>query len=373
MFFNGAPQYSLLTPVQSHKMGSQTRDNLLVRYNSRNWAILCASLVVIGLTWLTGPAQASTLNHVRESGHVTCGVSDNKIGFSEQDGKDSWKGLGVSFCRAVAAAIFNDINKVKFVALNSEDAISALQSGKIEILMNSVSWTLKRDAGLGLLFTGILLHDGQGFMVPKKLGISSALELSGASICVLKDPSLELKASKFFQSKKMPFKLLPYEMREDVTQAYQSGRCNVFTDNVLQLAIERVSFDAPEEHIILPDILSKRPKGPIVRQGDDQWFNLVKWVLFALINAEELGITRNNVSDFETSEDPEAKALRGQDEHFGKLLGLPKDWAKNMLSSVGNYGELFDQNLGQRSPLKIDRGPNKLWDQGGLLFAPPLN
>ncbi|MGI9379987.1 MAG: amino acid ABC transporter substrate-binding protein [Methyloligellaceae bacterium] len=345
----------------------------MVRYVSRNWASLGASLIVIGLSFMVSLAQASTLSHVRENGYVNCGVSDSKIGFSEQDGKDSWKGLGVSFCRAIAAAIFNDINKVKFVALSPDDAISALQSGNIEILMNSVSWTLKHDAGLGLLFTGILLHDGQGFMVPKKLGISSALELSGASICVLKEQSLELKASKFFKSKKMPFKLIPYDTRENVTKAYQSGLCNVFTDNILQLAIERVSFDAPGEHIILPDILSKRPKGPIVRQGDDQWFNLVKWVLFALINAEELGITRDNVSSFETSEDPEVRALLGQDDQFGKFLGLPKDWAKNMLLKIGNYGELFDQNMGQRSPLKIDRGPNKLWDQGGLLFAPPLN
>ncbi len=330
---------------------------------------------VLALVFMFGfhfELQASTLSHIKKRGYLNCGISKHLPGFATADKNNNWTGLDVDFCRSVAAAIFNDPEKVKYHPLSRKDSISALQSGDIDLLNDSSSWSLAKDAGLGLNFVGVLYYDGQAFMVRKKLGVSSALELSGASICVNKTPMHELKAKSYFEAKNMPIKIITDQEPGKVAAAYEAGRCNVLTDNQSRLAAVRLMLKTPNDHLILPDIISKEPRGPIVRQGDDQWFNLIKWVLFAIINAEELGITKANISDMVLSNNLEVRNLLGSHGKFGILLGVEKDWVQNIIRAVGNIGEMYNANIGARSSLKIERGLNELWNNGGILYAPPV-
>ena len=317
-------------------------------------------------------ASAATLDDVKEKGFVQCGVSQGLPGFSNPDDKGAWIGLDVDYCRGVAAAIFGDAEAVKFTPLSAKERFTALQSGEVDILSRNTTWTMGRDTSLGLNFAGVDYYDGQGFMVRKSLGVSSALELSGASICTNTGTTTELNVADYFRANKMEYEIVAFEKADEVVAAYDAGRCDVYTTDASGLYAQRLKLTDPDEHIVLPEIISKEPLGPVVRQGDDQWFNVAKWVLFAMINAEELGVTQANVGDMKNSDNPEIKRLLGTEGAFGEGIGLSNDWAANAIGAVGNYGEVFDRNVGPNTPLGIARGLNALWSKGGLMYAPPV-
>jgi general L-amino acid transport system substrate-binding protein len=293
-------------------------------------------------------------------------------GFGLPDAQGKWTGLDVDVCRAIAAAIFNDPTKVKFVPLTAKDRFTALQSGEIDVLSRNTTWTLSRDTSLGLNFTGVNYYDGQGFMVHKSLKVNSALELNGASVCVQQGTTTELNLADYFRAHKMQLKTVTFATANEAVKAYDAGRCDTYTTDASGLYAERLRLSNPDDNIVLPEIISKEPLGPVVRHGDDQWFDIVKWVLFAMINAEELGITQKNVDDMMKSSNPAIKRFVGTEGNYGEQLGLTKDWAVRIVKAVGNYGEAFERNVGKGSPLKIDRGLNKLWNQGGIQYAPPI-
>ena len=317
-------------------------------------------------------AGAATLDDVKAKGFVQCGVSQGLPGFSNPDEKGNWAGIDVDFCRAVAAAIFADPAKVKFTPLSAKERFTALQSGEIDVLSRNSTWTMSRDTSLGLNFAGVTYYDGQGFMVRKSLGIASALELSGASVCTQTGTTTELNIADYFRKNKMSYEIVAFEKNDEVIQAYDAGRCDVYSTDASGLFAERLKLTNPGDHMILPEIISKEPLGPVVRQGDDQWFNLVKWTLFAMINAEELEVSSKNVDEMKGSENPEVKRLLGVEGAFGEGIGLGNDWAYNIVKLVGNYGEVFDANVGPDTPLGISRGLNALWTKGGVQYAPPI-
>ncbi len=326
----------------------------------------------LALAISSGAAQATTLDQVKQRGYLNCGSNPGLPGFGLPDDNGNWTGFDVDFCRAVAAAIFDDPSKVKFFPLTAKDRFTALQSGEVDILAHNTTWTLSREAGQGLLFTGVNFYDGQGFMVRQKLNISSALELSGASICVQQGTTSELNLADFFHAHQMQYEPVAFATSDEAVKAYESGRCDAFTTDSSALYVERAKLSDPDAHVILPEVISKEPFSPAVRQGDDQWFNLVKWVNFVMLDAEEAGITSANVDDKLTSDDPEAKRILGVEGNFGEGLGLTKDWAYRIIKRVGNYAEIFDRNLGDGSQLKIKRGMNALWSHGGIQYAPPV-
>jgi general L-amino acid transport system substrate-binding protein len=332
---------------------------------------LCV-LFSLALAISSGAARATTLDEVKQRGYVNCGSNPGLPGFGLPDDSGNWTGFDVDFCRAVAAAIFDDPSKVKFIPLTAKDRFTALQSGEVDLLAHNTSWTLSREAGQRLLFTGVNFYDGQGFMVRQKMNISSALELSGASICVQQGTTSELNLADFFHSHQMQYQPVAFATSDEAVEAYEDGRCDAFTTDSSALYVERAKLSDPNAHVILPEIISKEPFSPAVRQGDDQWFNLVKWVNFAMLDAEEAGITSANVDDKMGSDDPEAKRLLGVEGNFGEGLGLTKDWAYRIIRRVGNYAEVFDRNLGDGSQLKIKRGLNALWSHGGIQYAPPV-
>ena len=315
---------------------------------------------------------AGTLDQVKQRGVVACGSNTGLPGFGIPDDKGSWTGLDVDFCRAVAAAVFNDPTKVRFVPLTAKDRFTALQSGEIDILARNGTWTQSREADLGLLFAAVNYYDGQGFLVRKKLNVKSALELNGASICVQQGTTTELNLADFFRSHNMKYEGVVFAAVDEVIKAYDTSRCDAFTTDVSQLYGERIKLVNPDEHVVLPEIISKEPLGPAVRQGDDQWFNIVKWTHFAMITAEELGVAKANVDDKLKSEDPGVRRLLGVEGDFGKGMGLTKDWAYRIVKHVGNYGEAFERNVGEGSRLKIKRGLNALWNNGGIQYAAPI-
>ena len=318
------------------------------------------------------PASAGTLDDVKAKGFIQCGVSQGLPGFSSTDDKGNWTGLDVDYCRAMAAAVFDDPSKVKFTPLSAKERFTALQSSEIDVLSRNTTWTMSRDTALGLNFAGTIYYDGQGFMVRKKLGVSSALELSGATICTQTGTTTELNVADYFRANKMPYEIVAFEKADETIQAYDSGRCDVFTSDVSQLYAQRLKLTNADEHIVLPEIISKEPLGPVVRQGDDQWFNLAKWTLFALINAEELGITASNVDEMKNSKNPAVRRLLGMEGDYGEKLGISNEWAANIIKAVGNYGEIFERNVGADSKLGIARGINALWSKGGIQYAPPV-
>ena len=318
-------------------------------------------------------ANATTLEDVKAKGFVQCGVNTGLIGFGSTDDKGDWKGFDVDYCRAVAAAVFGDGNAVKFTPLTAKERFTALQSGEIDMLARNTTWTMSRDTSLGLTFAGVNYYDGQGFMVKKSLGVTSALQLGGASVCVQTGTTTELNLADYFKRNNMQYNSVAFEKLDETLQAYDSGRCDAYTTDASGLYASRLALTNPDDHIILPEIISKEPLGPVVRQGDDQWFNIVKWVSYALLDAEELGVTQKNVDEMKTSDNQEIRRLLGTDGTFGEALGLTNDWAANMLKTVGNYGEIFDRNIGQDSPLHIARGLNALWTtKGGIQYGMPI-
>jgi len=331
-----------------------------------------ACIIALAIIFAAQSASAQTLKAVKERGILNCGANGTLAGFGLPDAQGKWTGLDVDVCRAIAAAIFNDPNKVKFVPLSAKDRFTALQSGEVDVLSRNTTWTSSRDTSLGLNFTGVDYYDGQGFMVRKALKVNSALELNGASVCVQQGTTTELNLADFFRAHKMQLKSVTFATANEAIKSYDAGRCDAYTTDASGLYAERLRLANPDDHIILPEIISKEPLGPVVRHGDDQWFDIVKWVLFAMINAEELGITQKNVGDMMKSSNPAIKRFVGTEGNYGEQLGLTKDWAVRIVKAVGNYGEAFERNVGKGSPLKIDRGLNKLWNQGGIQYAPPI-
>ncbi len=325
-----------------------------------------------GAGLIAGMASAATLDDVKAKGFVQCGVSQGLPGFSNQNDAGEWSGIDVAVCRAVAAAIFGDAQATRFTPLSAKERFTALSSGEIDILSRNTTWTMTRDTQLGLNFAGTNYYDGQGMMVPKALGVTSALELSGAAICTNTGTTTELNITDFFRANNMDFSLIAIENSDEVVRAYDSGRCDVFTTDRSGLAAERLKLTAPDDHMVLPEIISKEPLGPVVRQGDDQWFNIVRWSFFAMINAEELGVSSENVDEMKSSDNPNIQRLVGVDGNFGTEMGLTNDWAYNIIKHVGNYGEVYEATVGPNTPLKLERGVNALWSKGGLQYAPPI-
>jgi general L-amino acid transport system substrate-binding protein len=317
-------------------------------------------------------ASAQTLKAVKDRGMLNCGANGTLAGFGLPDAQGKWTGLDVDFCRAIAAAVLNDSEKVKYVPLSAKARFTALQSGEVDVLARNTTWTSSRDTSLGLNFTGVNYYDGQGFMVRKALKVNSALELNGASVCVQQGTTTELNLADYFSANKMQLKSVTFATANEAVKAYDAGRCDAYTTDASALYAERLRVSDPNDHIILPEIISKEPLGPAVRHGDDQWFDIVKWTLFAMMNAEELNISSKNVDEALKSTNPEIKRFVGTEGNFGEQLGLGKDWAVRIVKQVGNYGETFERNVGLGSPLKIERGLNKLWTKGGIQYAPPI-
>ncbi|QKV18064.1 amino acid ABC transporter substrate-binding protein [Oricola thermophila] len=317
-------------------------------------------------------AAAATLDDVKAKGFVQCGVSQGLPGFSNPDADGNWSGLDVDLCRAVAAAVFGDSEAVKFTPLSAKERFTALQSGEIDILSRNTTWTMSRDTQLGLNFAGVNYYDGQGFMIRTSMNINSALELSGASICTNTGTTTELNVADYFRANNMEYELVAFEKADEVVAAYDAGRCDVYTTDQSGLYAQRLKLTDPGEHKVLPEIISKEPLGPVVRQGDDQWFNIVKWVHIATLNAEELGVTSANVDEMMNGDNPAVRRLLGAEGEFGTSIGLTNDWAYNIIKAVGNYGEIFDRNVGPDTPLGIARGVNALWTKGGLMYGPPI-
>ena len=333
-------------------------------------AFLAAAALLIGLA---GAAQASTLDDVKARGSLTCGVNPNLQGFGAKDANGSYAGFDIDFCRAVAAAVLGDPAKVTYVPLSAQERFDALKAGKVDVLARNSTWTMDRETAMPLRFVGISYHDGQGFIVKKLLGVTSALQLSGASICFQTGTTTESNVEDFFREKEMTFVPVRFDKLDDLVKAFDEGKCDTFTTDMSALYAVRLRLKNPDEAMVLQDVISKEPLGPAVRQGDEQWFNIVRWTLYALINAEELGITSANVDDEKAkSKNASVRRLLGLEGNDGPSMGLDADWAARTLKAVGNYGEIFDRNLGPNSPLAINRGLNALWDAGGVLYAPPM-
>ena len=320
------------------------------------------------------PALAGkTLDGVRQRGEVVCGVNTSAPGFSAADSQGRWQGLDVDVCRGVAAAVLKDATKVRFVPLNSQQRFAALQAGEIDVLSRNTTWTMTRDASLGIVFTGIDYYDGQGFMVPKKLKIDSAKKLGGATVCVQAGTTSEKNVADFFQANGLKYKTVVFDTAEAITSAFFSGRCQAYTTDMSDLAGARTKVANPNDYLILPEVISKEPLGPSVRRGDDEWFQIVRWTLYGMLEAEEAGVTQANVDQVKAeSKDPIVQRLLGVTEDMGGLLGLDKEWLYRIVKQVGNYGESFERNLGPKTPLGLPRGANNLWSKGGLMYAPPI-
>jgi len=331
-----------------------------------------STIVALVVAIAAQSASAQTLKAVKDRGVLNCGANGTLAGFGLPDAQGKWTGLDVDFCRAIAAAVLNDADKVKFVPLSAKDRFTALQSGEVDVLARNTTWTSSRDTSLGLNFTGVNYYDGQGFMVRKTLKVNSALELNGAAICVQQGTTTELNLADFFAASKMQLKTVTFATANEAVKAYDAGRCDAYTTDASALYAERLRVADPNDHIILPEIISKEPLGPAVRHGDDQWFDIVKWTLFAMVDAEELAISSKTLDEALKSPNPEIKRFVGTEGNFGEQLGLTKDWAVRIVKLVGNYGESFERNVGQGSPLKIERGLNKLWSKGGIQYAPPI-
>jgi general L-amino acid transport system substrate-binding protein len=318
------------------------------------------------------PACAQTLKTVKERGTLICGVSQGLPGFSSAGDNGNWTGLDVDLCRAIAAAIFNDPRKVRFVPLAANDRFAALQSRKIDVLSRNSSWTMSRENGLRLLFAAVNYYDGQGFLVRRTLKRDSALELDGTVVCVQAGTTTELNLADFFRTNNMSYAVATFATADQAVSAYEARRCDVLTSDISQLYSLRLTLTDPDEHLILPDIISKEPLGPAVRQGDDLWFNIVKWTHYAMVNAEELGVSSKTLDDALKSEKPDVKRLVGTEGDFGEQIELTGDWAARIIRLVGNYGEVFERNVGTGSKLGIARGINQLWNAGGIQYAPPI-
>jgi general L-amino acid transport system substrate-binding protein len=334
------------------------------------WALGFAMALTLAASAQQTSAAAGVLEQVRARGSLVCGVGDGPAGYSAVNGQGVWSGISVDFCRALAAAVLGNKDAVKFLLVPAADRFSALQSGNVDVLSRNFSMTSSRDTMLGIRFPGVLVHDGQGFLVRKSQGVASALELSGARICVTTETADEQGIADFFGGHKMPFELVRFDKWPDVLMAYINKGCQAVSADVSVLALARQQFPDPGEHILLPEFASKHLIGPAVKQGDDEWFSVVRWTIYALIAAEELGITDSNVDSVKGSGSAEAKRFLGLEMDLGKHLGLSADWTQRIVKQVGNYGQLFERHLGQKSPVKLDRRLNNLWTKGGLHYSP---
>ncbi|MFQ3788775.1 amino acid ABC transporter substrate-binding protein [Halomonas sp. A29] len=319
-----------------------------------------------------GLAQAATLDDVRERDQLRCGVNAAQPGFSALDDDDDYRGLDTDVCRAIAAAVLGDAEKVQFVPLNSVERFTALQSSEVDVLSRTTTWTSSRDTTLGLNFTGVSYYDGQAFMVASDLGVESAMGLDGAAVCTQSGTTSELNLADYFRTHGMEYEPVVFDSPEQAIAGFEAGRCDVLSSDASQLYAQRMQLADPDSAMVLPEVISKEPLGPAVRQGDDQWFNIVKWSLFAMLNAEELGITQGNVDEMLESEDPDVARLLGRDGNYGEGMGLTADWAYRIVKQVGNYEEMFERNVGAGSDFNIVRGLNALWTEGGLHYAPPV-
>jgi general L-amino acid transport system substrate-binding protein len=332
-----------------------------------------ALTIPLGLAVLaSAPAAAQTLKAIKDRGNLICGVSQGIIGFSAQSANSEWAGFDVDFCRALAAAIFNDVSKVKYVPLSTVDRFRALQSGDIDVLSRNSTWTMSREVDLGLVFAAVTYYDGQGFMVRKARKAASALDLNGVKVCVQQGTTTELNLADYFSANGMKYESVVGSSPDEVIKAYDAGKCDVLTSDASQLHAERLKLSKPGDHMILPDLISKEPLGPAVRQGDQQWLNIVKWTHFAMVNAEELGVSSKTLDAALKSIKPKIKRLVGTEGDYGERIGLTRDWAARIVKLVGNYGEVYERNVGVKSRLGIPRGINERWTAGGIMYAPPI-
>jgi len=321
------------------------------------------------------PAHAGkTLDAIKQRGQLVCGTNPSLPGFAAADSQGNWTGLDVDICKAIAATVLSDASKVKWTPLNASQRFAALQAGEVDVLSRNTTWTLTRDASLGLAFTGVTYYDGQGFMVTKKSKITSAKQLKGATVCVQSGTTTEKNLTDYSKAAGLNMKPVVFDTQEATNKAYFAGRCQAYTTDASGLAsVRNKEAGNPDDHVVLPELISKEPLGPSVRRGDDEFFTIVKWVVFALLEAEEYGITQANVDQMKAdSKDPVVQRILGTSEDTGKLLGLDKDWAYRAIKAVGNYGEIFERNVGPKSALKLPRGANNLWNKGGLMYAPPI-
>ena len=317
-------------------------------------------------------AQANTLRTVKNRGEVVCGVSQGLPGFSNPDNQGSWTGIDVDICRALAAAIFGNPKAVKYTALSAKERITALQSGEVDLLARNTTWSMHRDTALGVDFAAVNYYDGQGFMVRKELGVRSAKELDGATLCTNQGTTTELNAADYFRANGMKYDMVAFEKADEAIAAYNTGRCDAYTTDHSALYAQRLKLTDPKAHMVLPEIISKEPLSPVVRQGDDIWADIVQWSHYATVAAEELGVTSKNIDRMKSSKNPSIRRLLGLDGTFGDNLGIRQDWAYQIVRHVGNYGEIFERNVGVNTPLGIKRGLNALWTKGGLQYAPPI-
>lgn len=335
------------------------------------WKLKAAVCATAALFAAGATADAQTLKAVKDRGALVCGVSQGLPGFSEHDGKGTWSGFDVDFCRALAAAIFDDPNKVTYVPLNAAERFDVLKSGKIDILSRNSTWTLGREAE-GLTFAGITYYDGQGFMVRRTRNVMTSMDLANVKICVQEGTTTELNLADYFSQNGMRFEAVKFSGVAEMVKAYDAARCDVITADVSQLHALRLDLSKPTDHTILADVISKEPLGPVVRQGDEQWFNIVKWVHFAMLNADELGVHSAKLNDALKSEKADIKRLLGRDGDYGEKLGLTRDWVVRIVRHVGSYSDVFERNIGMKSKVLIPRGLNHLWSAGGIQYAPPI-
>jgi general L-amino acid transport system substrate-binding protein len=335
-------------------------------------ALAVATLLAFGTQAAWSQAQSQTLKAIQERGELVCGVNGQLAGFGMPDAQGNWTGFDVDFCRALAAVIFNDPNKVKFIPLTAANRFTALQSGEIDVLSRNTTWTMSRDVGLGVDFAAVHFYDGQGFMVHKSLKVSSALELNGASVCVQQGTTTELNLADYFRANHMDLKTVTFATADEAIKAYETGRCDSYTTDSSGLYAERALLSDPGGSIVLPEIISKEPLSPAVRQGDDTWEDIVRWTHYAMVDAEELGVTKANVDEQLKSANPEVRRLLGVEGQFGDSLGISNQFAYRIIKFIGNYGESFESTVGQGSPLKIARGLNALWTKGGLQYGLPI-
>ncbi len=334
-------------------------------------SVFLGVLTVAGLA--AGIATAGTLDDVKARGELNCGVSTGLAGFAAPDANGEWSGFDVAVCRAVAAAVLGDGKKVKFVPTTGQTRFTALASGEVDLLARNTTWTYTRDTDLKFTFVGVNYYDGQGFMVPKSLGVSSTKELDGATVCIQTGTTTELNLADYFKSNGMTYEPVPIETNAEGQQQYLAGACDAYTTDASGLAATRATFVDPENHILLPEIISKEPLGPLVRHGDDQWADIVKWTLYALISAEEFGITSANIEELSAgTETPEINRILGTEGDLGAMMGLDALWAKRAIAASGNYGEIFAANIGESTPIALARGLNGMWTQGGLIYSPPF-
>ena len=335
-------------------------------------SLILGTLTIAGLA--AGAAAAGTVDDVKARGKLNCGVSTGLVGFAAPDANGNWGGFDVDMCRAVAAAVLGDAQAVEFVPTTGKTRFTALASGEVDMLARNTTWTFSRDVDLKFTFVGVNYYDGQGFMVPKELGVSSAKELDGATVCIQTGTTTELNLADFFRSNNISYEPVPIETNAEAQQQYLAGACDVYTTDASGLAATRATFEAPNDHVVLPEIISKEPLGPLVRHGDDEWGDVVRWTLNALITAEELGVTSANIKEMsmEATNNPEINRLLGTEGTLGEMLGLSADWAKNAIAAGGNYGEVFAKNIGESTPIGLARGLNAQWTDGGLIYSPPF-